>query len=133
MSELLPCPFCGGTDLDTRGDNAIFCNQIGCEAGIDMGHTVGPEARQDVTRRWNTRIAADRIEARLTPYVDAFRREETRADKLGRELDDLRAHLQEMVDMVAPTLKSEHRLSQGLSSALIRSRQLLASSGGVTP
>ena len=70
---------------------------------------------------------------RLTPYVDAFRREEARADKLGRELDDLRAHLQEMVDMVAPTLRSEHRLSQGLSSALIRSRQLLASPGGVTP
>ena len=80
------------------------------------------------------RIEALEAEAsRLTPYVDAFRREEARADKLGRELDDLRAQLQEMVDMVAPTLRSEHRLSQGLSSALIRSRQLLASLGGVTP
>ena len=29
--------------------------------------------------------------ARLTPYVEAFRREEARADKLGQELDDLRA------------------------------------------
>ena len=28
--------------------------------------------------------------ARLTPYVEAFRREEARADKLGQELDDLR-------------------------------------------
>ncbi|WP_197689302.1 hypothetical protein [Bradyrhizobium erythrophlei] len=30
---------------------------------------------------------------RLTPYVDAFRREEDRADKLGRDLDDLRSTL----------------------------------------
>ena len=30
----------------------------------------------------------------LTPYVDAFRREEARADKLGRELDDLRARIE---------------------------------------
>ena len=29
--------------------------------------------------------------ARLTPYVEAFRREEARADKLAQELDDLRA------------------------------------------
>jgi hypothetical protein len=42
------------------------------------------------------------------------------------EIVMLRDQLQEMVDMVAPTLKSEHRLSQGLSSALIRSRQTLA-------
>jgi hypothetical protein len=63
MSDLLPCPFCGSTDLATHGDNAIFCTKVGCEAGIDMGHTVGPEARQDVARRWNTRVAADRIEA----------------------------------------------------------------------
>lgn len=31
---------------------------------------------------------------RLRPYVDAFRREETRADKLGQEIDDLRAQLE---------------------------------------
>jgi hypothetical protein len=30
----------------------------------------------------------------LRPYVEAFRREEARADKLGRELDDLRAAAQ---------------------------------------
>jgi hypothetical protein len=30
---------------------------------------------------------------RLKPYVEAFRREETRADKLGTEVDDLRAQL----------------------------------------
>ncbi len=41
------------------------------------------------------------------------------------EVEQLRASLQEMCDMVAPTLKAEHRLSQGLSSALIRARQLL--------
>lgn len=33
--------------------------------------------------------AADEIE-RLRPYVEAFRREETRADKLGTEVDELR-------------------------------------------
>ena len=71
-------------------------------------------------------IAALRLAAKPDVYVDAFRREEARADKLGREVDDLRAQLREMVDMVAPTLKSEHRLSQGLSSALIRSRAALA-------
>ena len=38
------------------------------------------------------RQAADEIE-RLRPYVEAFRREEERADKLGRELDDLRASI----------------------------------------
>ena len=37
--------------------------------------------------------AADEIE-RLRPYVEAFRREETRADKLGQELDDMRGHAQ---------------------------------------
>ena len=35
--------------------------------------------------------APDAEIVRLTPYVEAFRREEARADKLGRELDDLRA------------------------------------------
>lgn len=31
--------------------------------------------------------------SRLTPYVEAFRREEARADKLGTEVDDLRDQL----------------------------------------
>ena len=31
--------------------------------------------------------------ARLTPYVEAFRREETRADKLGTEVDEFRDQL----------------------------------------
>jgi hypothetical protein len=35
------------------------------------------------------RLAAQEIE-RLRPYVEAFRREETRADSLGRDMDDLR-------------------------------------------
>lgn len=30
----------------------------------------------------------------LRPYVDAYRREETRADKLGQEIDDVRAQLE---------------------------------------
>jgi hypothetical protein len=43
--------------------------------------------------------------ARLTPYVEAFRREEARADKLGTEIDDLRdqlsAHAQRPLPMLA--------------------------------
>jgi hypothetical protein len=59
---------------------------------------------------------------RATPlYTDSINPPPTPA------IEQLRDQLQEMVDMTAPTLKSEHRLSQGLSSALIRSRQLLAS------
>jgi hypothetical protein len=57
VSELLPCPFCGGTDLQDRGDNAIWCKNQACEAGIDIGHSVGAEARADRTKRWNTRAA----------------------------------------------------------------------------
>lgn len=46
------------------------------------------------------------------------------------EIEALRGHLREMCDMVAPTVKSESRLSQGLSSALIRSRAYLAKAHG---
>lgn len=39
--------------------------------------------------------AADEIE-RLLPYVEAFRREETRADKFGTEVDDLRDEIERL-------------------------------------
>jgi hypothetical protein len=55
MTDYAPCPFCGGTILDTRGDNAVFCKNLSCEGGIDIGHAVGAEARLDVMRRWNRR------------------------------------------------------------------------------
>ena len=54
----LPCPFCGGNDLDDRGDNAIGCKNLACEAYIDIGHSVGAEARAHVAARWNRRAAA---------------------------------------------------------------------------
>ena len=34
---------------------------------------------------------------RLLPYAEAFRREENRADKLGREVDEIRERLNETV------------------------------------
>ena len=50
--------------------------------------------RERIIKDQAARIEALAVEvARLTPYVDAFRREERRADKLGQELDDLRALL----------------------------------------
>jgi hypothetical protein len=59
-------------------------------------------ARAKVAREENTGTAhgdavhfdeaASEIE-RLRPYMEAFRREEDRADKLGREVDDLRETL----------------------------------------
>lgn len=47
---------------------------------------------EDSRGRVLAQLALTEIE-RLRPYVEAFRREETRADKLGQEIDDLRASL----------------------------------------
>lgn len=66
--ELLPCPFCGGTDLNDRGDNAIWCKNIKCDAFIDIGHSIGPSARRDVAERWNRR-ALSRTEAGGEPVA----------------------------------------------------------------
>lgn len=57
LVKLAACPFCGGTDLVTRGDNAIGCKNLSCEAYIDIGHSVGAEARAHVAARWNRRAA----------------------------------------------------------------------------
>lgn len=37
---------------------------------------------------------------RLKPYVEAFRREETRADKLGAEVDELRECVQYLLGLL---------------------------------
>lgn len=39
---------------------------------------------------------------------------------------ELRGSLQELIDVLTPTMKAEHRLSQGVLSAIGRGRQLLA-------
>jgi len=55
--------------------------------------------------------AADRIEAlekalrEVTPYVEAFRREEKRADDLARDLDDLRAALAARIEKLEAALR----------------------------
>ncbi|WP_421696871.1 Lar family restriction alleviation protein [Ancylobacter sp.] len=56
-ATLLPCPFCGSTDLDDRGDNAIWCKTVNCEAGIDYGHSTGPKTRAAVRAAWNRRAS----------------------------------------------------------------------------
>jgi len=53
MSELLPCPFCGGTDIRVF-DNRLVCNS--CSAtGPDLGHCVGAKCRADAIAAWNHR------------------------------------------------------------------------------
>ena len=56
--------------------------------------------------------AAAEIE-RLQPYVAAFRREEDRADKFGRELDDLREQVRDRLDSLADEIeKLYHRAAR---------------------
>lgn len=47
----------------------------------------------------NWKYVSKEIE-RLTPYVEAFRREEARADKLAGEVDDLRSELERAKDQM---------------------------------
>ena len=48
-----------------------------------------------------------RIEV-LEPYVEAFRREEKRADDLARDLDDLRAALAARIETLEAALQALH-------------------------
>ena len=34
--KLLPCPFCGSTDLNTKYMNAIYCNN--CDGAVELGN-----------------------------------------------------------------------------------------------
>lgn len=60
-------------------------------------------------------LALTEIE-RLLPYVEAFRREETRADKLGQELDDLRGLAQcsreQVIEECAQAIENYNPLQQ---------------------
>ena len=59
--ELLPCPFCGSTDLDW-GDWAINC--FGCPAKMYVHESDSVQ----VARLWNTRAPVIPLEN--TPFVD---------------------------------------------------------------
>lgn len=74
--ELLPCPFCGGTDLE------ILANTISCLCGANGPSQDGPEfACHDVLakRDWNTRVpptpaeimADDRVRALVSASREA--------------------------------------------------------------
>ncbi len=59
MSEnkLLPCPFCGGNDVDYREDedsaDLVGCN--GCGASTHSRYSIKEDARPLVAEAWNTR------------------------------------------------------------------------------
>ena len=63
MSELLPCPFCGG-EAEIRGDGALFvqCSECGTRYG-DRYHTTEAEA----IAAWNTR--AERTCRNISPKL----------------------------------------------------------------
>ena len=59
-TSLLPCPFCGGTDLNTSYTNGIYCKNINCGGSIDGGAPFYQDGK-DVTKEfvidcWNTRV-----------------------------------------------------------------------------
>ena len=57
---LLPYPFCGGMELDTRYDNSIECKNGNCGGGINLGHHIDigdGEAIKVRNEVWNTRSA----------------------------------------------------------------------------
>lgn len=49
MTKLRPCPFCGGSDLDTDGELMIGCNTCNIAVKIWGWNTPGIE------ERWNRR------------------------------------------------------------------------------
>lgn len=67
----------------------------------------------------------------MSAYLNALREEGTRDDllkeieRLAKERDEARRHIQHLCDMIAPTVKAESRLPQGLSSALGLARRFL--------
>jgi hypothetical protein len=58
-SELLPCPFCGGDDIDGN-DEVVRCRKCGAEQPyLSLDH--------DATERWNTRADLSRPPADQMP------------------------------------------------------------------
>jgi len=70
MSELKPCPFCGGTNICTeKGINLNYCDA--CSAEANIGH-------------WNTRPIEDALNKRIAE-LEAFNDQLIEA---GRAIDD---------------------------------------------
>ena len=68
MSELKPCPFCGGTKICTeKGINLNYCDSCSAEANIE---------------HWNTRPIEDALNKRIAESEEAFM-------KLEDTLDDV--------------------------------------------
>ena len=63
MSELKPCPFCGGRHIDIEEENAlplwgygIGCLNIDCEQGMVIRFALTRKrARKKAVRAWNRR------------------------------------------------------------------------------
>ena len=60
------------------------------------------EHRDELLRRIE---ALEKALREVTPYVEAFRREEKRADDLARDLDDLRAALAARIEKLEAALR----------------------------
>ena len=58
--DLLPCPFCGGTEL-LPSVNGAYCLSTSCEGCVAFGHSCGIDEDADrkckevVAKAWNTR------------------------------------------------------------------------------
>lgn len=67
MSDLLPCPFCGGIakigDAEECGPNAYVVCCTTCFASSMVSFAIKEDARRKLIEAWNRRPGADRIAA----------------------------------------------------------------------
>lgn len=85
MSELKPCPFCGGTDFITAGGYADYCRwELRCQGCLNRfnGGYDGFKAEQEMIIAWNTRT---------DPEKDRLQQENR---QLRYELEEARANIQ---------------------------------------
>lgn len=88
MSELLPCPFCGGSKVTYVIDNAndtnwysIACESCGANAALDL-------RKSGAIDKWNTRARSSIEDERAN--IAALRASAAEVDALRAELDTLR-------------------------------------------
>ncbi|MBS4016740.1 MAG: Lar family restriction alleviation protein [Dechloromonas sp.] len=70
MKELKPCPFCGGTNLETgdnwaSGDGYVHCYGCGGHLGVEGDYRLREE---EAIRRWNVRISNLAPNVKWTAY-----------------------------------------------------------------
>ncbi len=92
--ELKPCPFCGGTDLDTRYENSVSCKNLDCGGEINLGHHCGPGAIKVRNACWN---------ARPEPSTDELTEEMRKA---GADMLDVADMFESSEDLCAAIYKS---------------------------